>query len=80
LIRDRKYCGREIGTIFIYPNPLADYKKYVAVIGANTRETIVSATRVEYTMIPDYIVYGSRHIGIRYEGLIDSGFFNVNWQ
>jgi pimeloyl-ACP methyl ester carboxylesterase len=80
LIRDRKYCGREIGTIFIYPNPLADYKKYMAVIGANTRETIASATRVEYTMIPDYIVYDSRYIGIRYEGLIDSGFFDVGWQ
>jgi dienelactone hydrolase len=80
IVRDRRYCGKEFGIAFIYPNPLADFERYLAVLGSNSREAIEALIRLDPTIVPDYIVYNSRSLGIKFDGIVESGFFNINWE
>jgi|GEM_PF-1084774 len=80
VVRGKKYCGKEFGVAFIYPNSLVEFEKYIAVIGSNTWDPVLAAMRLEYTLIPDYIVYNSKSIGVKLEGVVESGFFDVNWE
>jgi dienelactone hydrolase len=80
VVRGRRYCGKEFGIAFIYPNPLADFERYLAILGSNSREAIEALIRLEPTMVPDYIVYNSRSLGVRFNGVVESGFFNINWE
>ncbi|MEZ0289567.1 MAG: hypothetical protein ABWJ42_00550, partial [Sulfolobales archaeon] len=78
-IRGSKYRSDETGIAVVYPNPLSDYKRYIGILGGCNRESIEAIHRLEFTLIPDYLVYRSRDVGRTLNGILETGFFDYWW-
>ncbi len=84
-IGERRYDGGDVGTRFIYPNPLAP-DRYVIVQAAPDAGTVKQGNRIP-EFLPDYIVYDGRTVG-RAQGRVAGhrnparvlGFFDDDWQ
>jgi esterase/lipase len=78
-VKGRRYCGEQFGVAFIYPNPLVEFKRYIGVLGSNSLRAILASTRLDYTLIPDYLVYDANSVGTKLDGVVASGFFDEKW-
>ena len=78
-VAGKRFEGEQYGIAFVYPNPRAEYRKYVGVLGGNSFTSISELYKLDLTMIPDYIVYDAKNLGKHINGIVYSGFFNVYW-
>ena len=77
-LRNRKFNREDYGLALIYPNPL-NKEKYIGLVGSNSVKSLKSLYRLDFTLIPDYLVYDSKYVGITPKGIVYSGFFNNYW-
>lgn len=78
-VRGTRYKREGVGVAFVYPNPL-NSKRYVAVVGGESREAVEAVERLPLTLVPDYLVYDPRLLGRAWEGVLASGLFDERWE
>ncbi len=80
----RRFTGADVGTRFVYPNPLAP-ERYVLVC-AGTTPNAVAAGNTLPEFLPDYVVYDRRGIPGRQDrvqgrnALLADGYFDAHWR
>lgn len=80
----RRFVGADVGTRFVYPNPLAP-DRYVLVC-AGVTPNAVSAGNGLPEFLPDYVVYDRRGIPSRQDrvqgrnALLADGYFDARWR
>lgn len=84
-VGDTAYAGAEVGTRFVYPNPLAP-EHYVIVQAGPTPAAVDAGHRLP-DFLPDYVVYDGRNLRSRPRLLFDRarkplalGYFDARWQ
>ncbi len=85
VVGPERYTGKEVGTRFIYPNPLAP-ERYVIVQAAVTTAGVAAGNQLP-DFIPDYVVYDQRATRTRSRLVFDSnhpplalGVFDQQWR
>jgi len=78
-LRGRRYSGAHLGLAMVYPSP-SSRDLYIAIVGGTSADPIEALYRLDFTLVPDYLVYDSRLVGIDAEGFIESGFFDDEWR
>lgn len=79
-VKNKSYHGEVYGIILVYPNPRAHYRRYLGIMGGNSLKSITALYRADLTLVPDYVVYNAERIGITLDGIVESGFFDANWE
>lgn len=79
-----RYEGKDVGTRFIYPNPLSP-NRYVVVQAGVTTDAVQSGHRLP-DFVPDYVVYNGANTRQRErliggaKGALAQGFFDDGWK
>lgn len=79
VVRGVKVERESVGIALVYPNPL-NPKRYVAIVGGESEESVEAVAKIPFALVPDYLVYDPRLLGRAWEGVLESGFFDERWE
>jgi pimeloyl-ACP methyl ester carboxylesterase len=79
ILAEREISGDDTGIVMIRPNPL-NQSKYVVIVGGTTAGSMLTASRLRLTELPDYAVFDRRALEGKRVALLDGGFFDKHWR
>ncbi len=84
VFQGKRYTKRDVGTRFIYPNPLAP-KRYLVVQAGNSASAVRAGNKLP-DFLPDYVIYNKSTTSRRPRGIfgrndpVEAGMFTNTWQ
>lgn len=82
---ERSYAGKDLGSRFIYPNPLAPNRYVVLQIGTSAKAVRLGNNLPDF--LPDYVIYDAKSLQKRGRGVfgpgkqpLEAGFFDARWR